>query len=272
MAGEGGEASRYDMAPQSSADLAEAQDIEPPRSAEAPAPPPEAPAVERQIIRTADYRIQVKDVRASAARVKKLVADNGGYLAQENLTNSNYELNNHLVIRVPAGRFDSLLQAIGGDAEFTNYLRIDAQDVTEEYVDVQTRLQTKREVRDRYIDILRHQARTVEDILNAEDKIRVLQEEIEAQEARLRYLTNQVAFSTINLDLYQPVEYRPEPTAYHESFGSRLLGSLRGGWVLLVDIFLGLIRIWPLLVLGGLLWWQRRRLFGRWRRRGEDKR
>lgn len=214
--------------------------------------------IPRQIIKTAEYRIQVKDVNKSAQQAQELAARYGGIVTNAELNNSSYEITNRMTIRVPVGRFDSLLNDLGQDALFTQYKRINSQDVTEEYVDISIRLQTKKEVRDRYVDILRNKAKTVEDVLKAEEQIRVIQEEIEAQEGRLRYLQSQVAMSTIHLELFQEIAYHPEPSVYHRSFGSKLLESLEDGWNLLQELVLLLIRIWPLLLIGGLIWWRRR--------------
>ncbi|MEM6772262.1 MAG: DUF4349 domain-containing protein, partial [Bacteroidota bacterium] len=137
------------------------------------------------------------------------------------------------------------------------------KDVTAEWLDLESRLQTKRDVRDRYIAILRNQAKKVEDILNAEDKIRVITEEIEAKEGRLRYLRDQVSLSTLTLELYETREYRDVGPVTKRSFGSELIAALANGWELVRMLVLGLISIWPLLLLGtGIVWGVRR-----WRKR-----
>ena len=227
----------------------------------------QAQLIERKIIKTVNYRIQVKEVDASTKKVEQLVEEQGGYISGMNLNNSSYEISNEITIRVPQEKLETLLDAIGKEAIYTNYRSERANDVTEEFVDLEIRLNTKKEVRDRYIDILRNKAKTVEDVLNAEEKIRVIQEEIESVEGRLKYLSNQVSLSTVNLTIYQRVKYSPQPDVYHESFGSRVLSKLKGGWELLQGIVLFLINIWPLLILFGLFFWQRRRIFGLFRRR-----
>ena len=223
--------------------------------------------IERQIIRTADYRIQVADVGASAARIEETVKKHGGYISSQELNNSSYELNTHFVIRVPNQQLDSLLEAVGREATFTNYRRVTSTDVTEEFVDIQIRLKTKKEVRDRYIEILRNQAKTVEDILRAEEQIRVVQEEIEAKEGRLKYLQNQVSLSTLNLNTYQRIPYQPEPDLYKESFGSKVKRKFLAGWDLFIDLLLLIVNLWPLILIGAIIVWQRKRIAGLFRRR-----
>lgn len=240
---------------------------EPPRTQQPPSPPGEASYTEeqqpggtipeptpRQIIRRAEYRIQVDSVEASGRHVTEAAKERGGYVSETNLTNSNYELGLSMTIRVPADNFDALLADIAQEAVFTNYRRVSSDDVTEEYVDIQTRLATKKAVRDRYVEILRNKAKTVQEVLAAEEAIRAVQEEIEAREARLKYLTDQVAMSSIHLEMYQPVDYRAAPELARTSFWYELGQRFRGGWVLIKDLLLFLVNIWPLLLLGVGLW------------------
>jgi hypothetical protein len=208
----------------------------------------------------------VENVDKSSRHANELATKHGGFVSASELSNSSYETSNRITIRVPAANFDALLNDLGTDAIHTVFKRISSQDVTEEYVDITTRLKTKKEVRDRYVEILRTSAKSVKDILDAEEQIRIIQEEIEAKEGRLRYLKDQVGMSTINLELFQTIEYRPEPTAFHESFWSKMVGGLKNGWELLQGIDIFFVNIWPLLIIGGLLWWKRRWVWSKIRR------
>lgn len=260
-----------DFSPKEEEPPAPPQPTEPPVG-NPPAPPTDKPGKEpakpiaRQIIKTADYRIQVKDVDASSRTAEQLAKKHGGYVSDSELTNSSYETTNTITIRVPASRFDSLLHELGTEAIHTAHRRISSQDVTEEYVDITTRLKTKIEVRDRYVDILRTKAKTVKDVLDAEEQIRIIQEEIEAKEGRLRYLKDQVGMSTVRLEIYQAIEFRPEPNAFHESFWTKLVSGLKNGWDMLQGIVIFFVNIWPLLLVGGLLWWRRSWVLGKFRR------
>ncbi|MEZ4959529.1 MAG: DUF4349 domain-containing protein [Saprospiraceae bacterium] len=254
---------------QSNADFDEAPPAPPQEQPQPtqPSQPPQdekdEPAIPRQIIKTGQYRIKVEDVNKVTPQIEALAQRFGGYVSNMELTNSNYEINNAITIRVPASSFDSLLSSVGKHALFTQYKKISSQDVTAEYTDILTRLSTKKEVRDRYVDILRNKAKTVQDVLLAEEQIRVIQEEIESKEGRLRFLKDQVAMSTLNLEIYQQIAYQREPDVFTESFWSKLLAGLKNGWELLVDIFIGLVNIWPLVLIGGLFFWKRRWIWGK---------
>ncbi|MEO0734667.1 MAG: DUF4349 domain-containing protein [Bacteroidota bacterium] len=240
-------------------------EMEVPRTAEPPLPPPppapETQAPTKKIIYTASARARVENLDTALARVTQAVTRAGGYLSSQHRTNSTYRYNATLEIRLPSARLDATLALLPMIAAEIDYQNLDSRDVTAEWIDLETRLQTKRDVRDRYVDILRNRAQKVEDILNAEDKIRVITEEIEAKEGRLRYLRDQVSLSTLTLELYETQEYRETGETYTRSFGSKIGESLGFGWSMIQDVVLFLVAIWPvlLLVVGGVAFWRLRR-------------
>ncbi len=240
--------------------------MEMPRTAEAPLPPGEPDAaLEPKIILTASMRCRVKDLERSTQSVRQTVEAMKGSVTQMNWVHSQSSVENTMTIRIPSAKLDTLLERISREATYVHYRNLQSEDVTAEYLDIETRLRTKKEVRDRYIDILRNKARTVTEVLDAEEKIRVLQEEIEAQEGRLKYLSNQVALSTLSLELYQPVTRQTEPESVEYPFGRRVTDNLARGWKLLQSLILGLIYLWPLWLAGaaGVVIWRRRKVFRR---------
>jgi hypothetical protein len=206
-----------------------------------------------KIIKTASARYKVADVKIATEQIKMIAKQYEAYISDLRFENNLYQKENRFTLKVPSDRFDGIMDSIGSVVEFVEYENITTKDVTEEYVDIQTRLKTKLEVKSRYEEVLRKNARTVEDILNTEDKLRVIQEEIEAAQGRLKYLTNKVTYSTIQIDLYETVEYKKEPDSYKKSFVAKAKNGLSFGWNMIEAILLGLIHIWPILLLGVLL-------------------
>jgi len=227
-----------------------------------------------KIIKNADLKIKVTDVKKASNKIANLVDMNGGYVSNENLTTDKsyyqsievtdeYEINeyeyitsNIIYIRVPSKSFQSLLSSMKGLALSEDYIRINAKDVTEEYFDLETRLKTKKEVEARYIAILKSKAKTLEEILLAEDKIRVIREEIEAVEGRLNYLKNKVSLSTIQVEIYQDSYYEKETTRFKKyettgwSFGEKANDALSSGWEGILWFLVGLLYFWPFLIIG----------------------
>lgn len=210
-----------------------------------------------QIIKTANYRFQVENIDSATKKIKQIVHKRQGTIANMNLTSSSYEISNQLTIRVPAKSFEILLDELGTQSIYMDYKRISTEDVTEEFIDIEIRLKTKREVRDRYIDILKTKAKTVEDVLKAEEQIRIIQEEIEAKEGRLKYLTSKIAESTVNLEIYQKLEYHEKPSEFDEPYVAKIKQGFSNGWSIVKGSLIVLINLWPLVLVGGLVYWRR---------------
>lgn len=245
-------------------------EMSPPRTAEPPPPPPPADgsdmpsATEQRIIYTADARARVIDLDSAMVRLKRQVTGSGGFVSSERRTNSTYERTAELTLRLPADGLSGTLFFLPSIAEEIDYQNLESENVTTEWLDLESRLKTKRDVRDRYIDILRNRAQKVEDILNAEDKIRVITEEIEAKEGRLRYLRDQVSRSTLTITLYETIERRDPGPLATRGFGKRFLDSLAFGWEMVQELLLGFVAVWPIVILVGAGAWGVRR----WRKRG----
>ncbi|MES2622389.1 MAG: DUF4349 domain-containing protein [Bacteroidota bacterium] len=197
--------------------------------------------VPAQIIRNANVQFQVSNVEASHHKISGLLKQFNAYYASDNKTTNTYQLNQSMIIRVPASGFENLMDELMKESVYTNYKNISAEDVTAEFVDIQARLKTKKEVELRYIALLK-QSNKVTDILEVEDKLRVIREEIEAAEGRMKLLKDQVGYSTITLDIYQKLDYTPEPEI---GFFSNLKAAFVKGWRSLVNLCIMVVRIWP---------------------------
>ena len=219
---------------------------------------PQAPA-NRKIIWNANLEFQVSDVDEATQNISQLCSKYGAFIAHMDLTSSNYEVMNRMTIRVDDENFNKLISDIKGTSTFMRRIEIRSNDVTEEFVDVESRLKTKKEVRERYIDILRNKSGEIKDVIAAEDAIRKITEEIEAKEGRLRYLQDQVSQSTINLEIYQKVDFTEEPETFEKGFFTKVKESLQVGWEIIIEIILLLVKIWPLIIIAiGFLVWRRK--------------
>ena len=152
------------------------------------------------------------------------------------------------LIRVPADQFDALIARIEPLAVKIENKNINTEDVTEQFMDVEVRLQTKKELEARYREILK-QAKTVEEIVSIESQIANVRSEIESMEGRLKYLKNQVAFSTLNVTYYETI-------GIDFGFASKFVQSLKGGWDNLLAFIIYLVTLWPFVLgLSALVFW-----------------
>lgn len=201
-----------------------------------------------KIIKTANARYKVKDVKVATSKIKNIAQKYNAYISDLRFQNDLYRKENRFTIKVPQKFFDNVMDSVNSVVEFIDYENYTTKDVTEEYMDLETRLKTKLEVKERYENILRKNAKTVEDILKTEDKLRIIQEEIEAAQGRLKYLTNKVSYSTIQIDLYETVDYKEQPESYTKTFWDKTKSGFSNGWSFIESFIILLINIWPLLI------------------------
>jgi hypothetical protein len=204
--------------------------------------------VEKKIIKDARIGLEVEDYAQYRINLDSAIFKAGGYISSDNLDKNDYNINCQLVIRIPADYFDKFVSSVEEGSEKLLYKNISARDVTEEFIDIEARLKTKKEVEKRYIQLL-SRAKNIKEILEVEEKLRVLREEIESKEGRLKYLQKQVSYSTVHLNITQSFEYKYEPEK-KKNFFQRLFKSLDKGWKGFVVFVLFLFRIWPVILIG----------------------
>ena len=254
----------------------------PPATAQAAMPAPSAvsstqfPRLDtwnRQLILNASIALEVKDVRAAYEGVQNVAAAEGALVTSASLeagpvraadTQPNYG-HATLVLRVPQERFRAVRQrllavapALGGKV-----LRADisSEDVTEEYVDLKSRLNHWRSQETQLLEIMR-QARRIPDILSVRDQLSDVQQEIERIIGRLRFLASRVDLSTITVDIYQkgkaPRPVQPTIASTWRDAGKTVaatcMRSLRDVVYLLGLIGAGVIYLLPFAIIAGIVY------------------
>ena len=207
----------------------------------------EPTVVTKKIIKDGRLGLQVDNLQIAKQKIDSLVKVAGGYYANENLKNSDNQSGYELVIRIPVVNFERFVGSAEKGSAKVLYKEIQARDVTEEFVDLSTRINSKRNSLARYNEIMK-KANTVKDIIQIEESIRVLQEEIESTEGRLRYLNDCVSYSTLNMTISTEKDFTFKPSK-RDSFWEKLKESIADGWYGLVDFILEFFGLWPYLIL-----------------------
>lgn len=207
--------------------------------------------IKKKIIKDGRLGLRVSELEDTKFRIDTLIKNHGGYYANESFNNSDWESSYTLKIRIPSENFERFISDIEtGDGEVL-YKEIDARDVTDQFIDLETRLENKRNYLIRYNDLLK-KANSIKEILEIEEKIRGLEEEIESTTGRLKYLSDLVEYSTLDLTISKQKDFKYNP-AKRDKFSERLKQSLSKGWFGFVDIFLFIIKIWPLWIIVTLI-------------------
>jgi Domain of unknown function (DUF4349) len=203
----------------------------------------------QMLIKNASLRFEVKKYDEARNKIHEIIKASNAYVVNEQESRSDFQISNAMTIRVPQSDFDNLIDLIVAQCKNLDQRSVNVNDVTEEYIDTDSRLKAKHEIESRYLEILK-KAQNVKDILEIEQKLGGIREEIESVQGRLKYLSHQVAFSTIDLMFYENKNVLP---GNRLGFLSRTLSAFIIGWNGLIEFLIGLISLWPaLIVLAGI--------------------
>jgi hypothetical protein len=206
----------------------------------------------KKIIKTASINVEVKNYKAFNELTHQNIKRFGAYIAQEEQSQTDYKIENVVTIKVPVAQFDDLVASLTADDHKLLEKKISSEDITTQIVDTKSRMEAKKQVRSRYLDLLK-QAKNMEEILSVQNEVNGIQEDIEAATGRIEYLTHSAVYSTINLTYFQILDESAK-NAEELSFGTKLWQSFKNGWSWIGDIFIGLISIWPLFPIGFACW------------------
>lgn len=157
--------------------------------------------LDRLLIQRGQIRIEVARPEDAMRDYVAAVQQWGGYLQKQ--------VGTTLTIRLPAAKFDEAFALARAAGRVLSESR-EADDVTEEFLDLGIRLDNAKKSRDRLLEILQ-KADKVEDILRVETELRRLTEEIERMEGRRKFLADQVAMATLSVGFQATAEAPPPP-------------------------------------------------------------
>jgi hypothetical protein len=174
---------------------------------------PDEGALGRKIIYTADVDLVVEQFDPIPDKVEALATQFGGYLASSNVSGlPGYPRTGQWKLRIPVERYQEFLAAARELGEVQR-VRVDSQDVTEEFYDVEARIRNKKKEEERLLQLLETATGELEDILAVERELSRVREEVERVEGRLRVLKDLTSLTTVNLNVTEVKDYVPEEAA-----------------------------------------------------------
>jgi hypothetical protein len=217
------------------------------------------PGVNRALVRTATLALTATDVGAAVDHARDIAATGGGYAGREEVRRDAATLTLH----IPSDRFDKALGELSDLGSVTSRTQ-SAEDVTEQVVDLESRVATQRASVDRVRTLLTR-ANTVDEIVRIEQEVTTREADLESLEQRRQALSGQVAMSTVTISVTKSDAVAATPD---ESGG--FLAGLSDGWHAFLDAGAATLRVLGavlpfLLVLAvpavpAIRWYRRRRL------------
>ena len=212
----------------------------------------ENPDWDKKIIKTATLRLEVKDFKAYGNKLHLAVKQYGGYIAAEEQQLGDDRSEIVLSIKIPVIQFEPFINQLSGEDVKISERKISSEDVTGEVVDTRSRLEAKKQMRMKYLEFLK-QSKNMAEVLQVQAEVNNIQEEIESASARVQSLSHSAAYSTVNLSFFQPLAgYKPADET--PSFFTRVSGAFITGGRMVGEFFVGLVSIWPLLLIIALIY------------------
>ncbi|MFV8328214.1 DUF4349 domain-containing protein [Flavobacterium sp. ZS1P14] len=217
-------------------------------------------------MRTADLKFKVKNVPQSTYAIENATSKFGGYVTYTNLQSiisdqieskisqdsiletTKFTVENSITIRVPV---------ISKQIAFLDYRLIKADDVSIQIIKNELTQARKTNHQKRLEKAIDNKGKKLNDITLAESDLENQKEQNDSSKIENTSLQDQVNFSTIQLQIYQPESLRQEKIAntkdksdYQTNIGIEILDALKNGWYLLKEIIIFIFNLWSILLIG----------------------
>lgn len=210
-----------------------------------------APAYE---IKRIDLQVRVSNLEEAESWVKQQLAVHKGKVTGNSSYNEGHSRSTQLILQIPVKELDNWVKALEAQSDWkVQGKHLSANSIEQQYVDNSQRLKTRQALEQRYIELLQ-QAKNMADVLAIEEKLVTIRSEIELMQTEKNRMDDQISYAECSLRL-------EERLSAWQRLTREALNQWREGWYVLVQFVLFLLRIWPLLLIGGLLfaWFSKRK-------------
>ena len=221
---------------------------------------PAAPSKAVLLVKTASLWVSLHDfpISAYAEEIAQMLAVRGGFVASSRIYHDHKGQNHQLSLKVPAAQLDAVLlqlRAVGGPNAILLSEELTTEEVTDEYFDLDTRVNILEESRAEYVRLLRGTA-AVSEILAVQAALQPVVSQLEMFKGKKKQLLSKIEFATIHLYVSESV---PQASEVLFSFSKTVASSVRSlmgivSGVLTVGIFLAVV-VSPVVIVLGISYW-----------------
>lgn len=203
--------------------------------------------VERKLIKNGSLKFQTNDIDKTDVFIKSAVKKFDAYISNDEKYSNESNKGCDLTIRVPSAKYDSLMTYIIDNADINSLdnKSTNIEDVTEDYVDSQTRLKIKK-ASEAKLMILLNKAKDLKDLLAVQKQLTDLQADIESIEGRMKYLNDQVNYSTLTVSYYKNA-------VKSNTFFGDFWDALKNGWQVFLQCITFIANLWVIILVSVFL-------------------
>lgn len=157
----------------------------------------------QKVIYEGNMEIEVNDLVSMERWLNEFLSKNNGYIVYSNVEKVEKEpLKGFYTVRIPSENLHQFMDSLEEKANLLIKREMNGQDVTEEYVDLESRLKSKQVVESRLLELMKN-AKDTEDLLKISESLAKVQEEIETIQGRMKYIDNRVDLATLSIVMYE---------------------------------------------------------------------
>ena len=205
-------------------------------------------------VKRIDLQVQVSDLSEAESWVKQQLTRHKGKITGNATYNEGRMRSTQLFMQLPVAQLDLWVKAIEAQTDWkVQGINHSATSIQQQYVDNAQRLKTRQALEQRYLELL-NQAKNMADVLAIEEKLVSIRSEIEWMQTEKNRMDDQIQYAECSMRL-------EERLSAWQQLSREATTQWREGWYVLVNFLLFLMRIWPLLLIGGLLfaWFSKRK-------------
>jgi len=163
---------------------------------------PTTQKIDKKIIKTGNIEMRVNSVEQAINEIRDIARQNGGDEISSDFSKTDTYKQGYINIKVPIEQYDTTFKQIKDIAPLVIHESSRAQNVTAEFIDLESRIKNKKE-HERQLRSLFEKAEKVDDLISVERELSRVRTEIEQMEGQMKYLKDQTQYSTINVTLYE---------------------------------------------------------------------
>jgi len=203
----------------------------------------------KKLMYKANIVMEIQDYGKAQSEVRNIVTLSGGYIVNFSETQSTSERGGTFIVKVPANGFSSFLNRLEDIAHENLQRSIEGQDATEEYVDLESRLKAKQIMEEQYVAFMKKATKTT-DLVAFANELERIQSEIEQMKGRMRYIDQNVSYSTVEIRLYETPQKKDDrkSSAAQAPLGQRVSEAFQGS----IDVITIIVQ-WMIVILSGSL-------------------
>jgi hypothetical protein len=170
-------------------------------------------STDRLVVKNADLSIVVKDVNARVKAIQDMAAAMGGFVVSANVyqtttSDGTQAPQAQVVIRIPQEKLETALDQIKSATVEVQNESQSGQDVTDQYVDLQSRLKAKQAAEAQLLEIMKDAKRT-EDVLAVYAQLQQIESDIEVLKGQIKYTEQSASLSAISVNIIAEATVKP---------------------------------------------------------------